>query len=337
MWQGKLIAVVIPAYKVEAHIAGVIRGIPGWVDQVIIVDDASPDGTSAVVASQDDPRVVLLRHAKNRGVGGAMVTGYTYALRGSADIVVKMDGDGQMDPAYLPRLLDPLVTGRADYVKGNRFFDFQALRTMPTLRRIGNTALTFLAKIASGYWNISDPTNGYTAIHRKALELLDIDALHLRYFFENSLLVRLNVIRAVVKDVPIPALYGGERSSMNLFRVVVTFPGNLFLGVFRRVYWRYFFYDLTVTSIFLVAGFTLVLFGGIFGGFRWYQSYMTGIPQTAGTVLLAALPFILGFQLILQAIVLDVQDRPSESVSARFQGTTSIAADAPTSETIPRV
>jgi glycosyltransferase involved in cell wall biosynthesis len=312
MLQGLRVGVAIPAYKVERHVAQVIVGLPDWVDQILVVDDASPDGSAARVQALGDPRVQLLRHEHNQGVGAALRTAYTFALQHGLDVIVKMDGDGQMDPAELPRLLHPLVQQRADYAKGNRFHDLEALKAMPRWRRYGNVALTLLAKAASGYWNLSDPTNGYTAIRAEVLRRLDLVALHPRYFFEQSLLIQLGIARAVVAEVHMPARYGDERSSMSLARVLLSFPFLLARGLARRVYWRYFFYEMTATSVFLLCGLLLTAFGLGFGGLRWYVGWETHTPQTAGTVLLAALPFILGFQLLLQALVLDVQDVPRE-------------------------
>ncbi|MBI3270095.1 MAG: glycosyltransferase family 2 protein [Planctomycetes bacterium] len=320
MHEGERVAVVIPAYKVEGTIVRVVAGVPPWVDHVVVVDDASPDRTSELVRGLSDPRVRLLRHEVNLGVGGAMTTGYRAALELGAALVVKMDGDGQMDPARLPQLLAPLVARRADYAKGNRFYDFHALRRMPAARRWGNMGLTFLAKVASGYWNISDPTNGYTAIRREALSALNLDAVHPRYFFEISMLINLNVVRAVVVDLHMPAIYGDEKSSMSLAEISLTFPFRLFAGLVRRVYWRYFFYDLTETSVFLASGLLLMGLGTAFGLWRWYVSITTDKLQSTGTIFLAALPFILGFQLFLQAVVLDIHNRPGEPISNQPPG-----------------
>jgi dolichol-phosphate mannosyltransferase len=306
------VAAVVPAYRVERHIEGVVRTVPPWVDDIIVVDDGSGDLTADTVIKIGEPRVRVLRHARNQGVGAAMRSGYGEALQRGADLVIKIDGDGQMDPAQLEKLVEPLASRRADYCKGNRFHDWTALRTMPLARRLGNIILSFLTKAASGYWNTSDPTNGYTAIRKEALQLINLNRLHSRYFFESGLLIQLGTLKAVIEEVPMPARYGDERSSMSLVRVALTFPGYLAMGLLRRIYWRYFFYEMTATSIFLAFGLIMLLFGLLFGSIRWYESWLTGTPQTAGTVLLAALPFMLGFQMILQAIVLDVQDQPSQ-------------------------
>ena len=304
---GLHVAVVVPAYRAERTIEKVIGGIPAWVDQVYVVDDASPDETGARVRAVTDPRVRLLVHEVNQGVGGAMVTGYREALRDGIDICVKMDADDQMDPENLLALIEPLMAGRADYAKGNRFHDTDALSRMPLVRKIGNAGLSFLIKASSGQWHIFDPTNGYTAVHRTALAALDLRRLHPRYFFETSMLAQLRGVGAAVEDVPIPARYGAEQSSLSITRTLIEFPSLLFRQGIRRIAWQYFVADFNAVSLFLVAGIPLIAFGLIFGLHHWIKSYRTNVVASTGTVMLAALPFILGFQLLLQAVVLDVQ------------------------------
>jgi len=304
------IAVVIPAYRAAGTIEKVVCGIPPWVDAIYVVDDASPDNTGAVVRALDEPRVVLLVHAANRGVGGAMVTGYRQAIRDGADIIVKMDSDGQMDPNHLPELIEPLAAGRADYAKGNRFHDSEALRRMPLVRKIGNGALSFLIKAASGQWHVFDPTNGYTAIHRAAVTSFDLGRLHPRYFFESSMLIMMRRIGAVVEDVPMPARYGEESSHLSIGRTLVEFPWLLVRHGIRRIGWQYFLADFNAVSLFLVTGVPLILYGAAFGLYHWIDSYYRNVLTPTGTVMLAVLPMILGFQLLLQALVLDVQSAP---------------------------
>ena len=309
------VAVVIPAYRVEPHIAAVIQGIPRLVRDVIVVDDASPDGTSTVVGAIGDPRVHLLRHATNRGVGGAMATGYRHALEFGADIVVKMDGDGQMDPEQLGNLLLPIIEGQADYTKGSRFFHARQLREMPVRRRIGNLGLSFLTKAASGYWDVFDPTNGYTAVHRRVLEALDWEKVAERWFFETSMLIELSLLRAVVRDVPIPAKYGNERSSLSEKRALFEFPPRLLSGWLRRVWLQYFVREFSLGSLFLVSGVLLTLFGAGWGAAHWIRSINTGIEATTGTVMIAVVPLILGVQFLLQALSFDIQSSPKLPIS----------------------
>lgn len=310
------IAVIIPCYRVRDLIVGVVRNALEVADYVLVVDDACPEHSGDQVEKHvSDPRVRVIRHEKNLGVGGAVTTGFAAALRTDAEIFVKMDGDGQMEHKWLPRLVEPLLLGHADFTKANRFYDLAALGTMPTVRRFGNFGLTFLAKAASGFWHISDPTNGYLAIRRGALEILHLARLHPRYFFEIGLLIQLNIIRAVARDVPIPARYDNEPSSLSPIKILFSFPPKLVLGLARRVWWRYFVYDINLVTLFLVAG-SLLFFGGAsFGAVKWAENFGTGGNQPVGTIALAMMPAVLGFQLLLQALVLDVIDKPDEPLS----------------------
>ncbi len=301
---------VIPCYRVGSTVASVVRGVPASVDFVVVVDDGCPEDSGAAAEAVGDPRVVVVRHGENRGVGAATVTGYRRAMALGADILVKMDGDGQMDPAHLDALVAPLVDGRADYAKGNRFRDFAALRAMPRARLFGNSLLSFLIKAASGYWNLMDPTNGYTAIRADVLSRIDLDRLDRGYFFESDLLIRLNVAGAVVADVPMAARYGDEPSSLSVSRAAVLFPGKILRGLLRRIFLRYYVYDFNMASIYLLLGLPLVTFGVVFGAIQWSLSAATGEPRTVGTVMLVVLPIILGFEMLLQAINIDIASVP---------------------------
>jgi len=310
------IAVIIPCYRARNFIVEVVRNALEVADYVLVVDDACPEHSGDHLEKcVNDPRLRVLRHERNLGVGGAVTTGFAAALQTDAGIFVKMDGDGQMEHKWLPRLVEPLLLGHADFTKGNRFYDLTALGAMPSLRRFGNFGLTFLAKAASGFWHISDPTNGYIAIRRGALEILNLGSLHPRYFFEIGLLVQLNIIRAVARDVPIPARYNNEPSSLNPLKILFSFPPKLVLGFARRVWWRYFVYDINLVSLFLVTGALLFLGGVGFGTVKWAENLATGGNQSVGTIALAMLPAVLGFQLLLQALVLDVIDKPDEPLS----------------------
>ena len=249
-----------------------------------------------------------------------MVTGYKAALETDAAVIVKMDGDGQMDSRHIRRLIAPLLANKADFTKGNRFFDLLALQSMPAVRRFGNIGLTLLTKASSGFWQISDPTNGYLAIHRSALRLINVHLLDARYFFEISLLIQLNVLRAIVVDVPMPAKYADERSSLNPWRVLCTFPAKLLLGLAHRVWWRYFIFDINIVTIFLITGSLFFFGGGAFGMHRWSHNWLRGKEQSAGTVAFAMLPMLLGFQMLLQAVVLDMIDKPSTPLSLNPMG-----------------
>lgn len=304
------VAVVIPCFRVRAHLADVIAGIPPEVSHIVAVDDRCPERSGEVAAACGDPRVTVVWHEVNQGVGGAVATGYRKAMELGCDVMVKVDGDGQMDPALIGRFIAPLMDGRADYAKGNRFSDFRALQAMPKVRLFGNSVLSFLVKAASGYWTMMDPTNGYTAIHRRVLEELDLDRVAKRYFFESDLLIRLNVVNAVVADVPMAARYGDEESSLSIPRVLLDFPPRLLRGLARRIFLKYFVYDFNMGSLYLALGMPLMLFGLVFGAWEWVLSLTTGVARPVGTVMLVVLPLILGFQLMLQAIAVDMASEP---------------------------
>jgi len=306
------IAVVIPAYNVADTIVKVIMGIPKTVDAIIVVNDASKDDTATKVKSVKDDRVTLISHTKNMGVGGALLSGYSYALGLGVDIVVKLDGDDQMDVKFMPGLIEPILNGQADYTKGNRFLHPVALKKMPIIRKISNLGLTFLSKIASGYWNVFDPANGYTAISASKLASLDPSRVARSYFFETSMLCELRKLNAVVMDISMPAIYQNERSSVKVPREIFVFSTNLVARIFDRIISRYFLYDFTAVSLFLITGILLCLFGGIWGIMKWVDSMQTNIPATTGTVLIAVLPIILGFQLLIQAISIDISDVPTK-------------------------
>jgi dolichol-phosphate mannosyltransferase len=318
--EGLKVAVIIPAYRAAETIRKVVSEIPDWVDGIYVIDDASPDDLVARLGAVNDARVRLTSHKVNQGVGAAMVTGYRRALNDGIDVCIKMDADDQMDPTQLPNLIEPIVAGRADFTKGNRFHDAQGLRRMPLNRRIGNAGLSFLMKAASGQWHVFDPTNGYTAIHRTALSALALSKVHPRYFFESSMLIRLREIDALVEDVPMPARYADETSHLSIARTLTEFPWLLLHYGSKRILWQYFVADFNAVSLFLVTGLPLVVFGLIFGIYHWIESYMSGNLASTGTVMLAVLPVILGFQLLLQALVLDVQSAPRRPLQGRLRG-----------------
>ncbi len=310
MYKNTVIHVVVPAYNEEPFVGQVLAGMPAFVDRIFVVDDASTDGTARAVESCRDPRVVLLRTPRNLGVGGATVLGYRQALETGAGIVVKMDGDGQMPPEALPVLLDAIVEGGADYAKGNRFLHREMVQRMPAERIVGNVVLTFLTKLASGYWNVFDPQNGYTAIRASVLRVLALDRLHEGFFFENDMLVRLNVHNFRVVDVPMPAVYEGELSHLSIPAIVRTFPLLLVRRFFRRVLEKYVIRDFSPVALFLFAGLASLAFGMTFGAYLWIRAFFSGLPTPTGSLMLCLLAQVVGFQLCLQAIVLDIQATP---------------------------
>ena len=308
--QSRKVGVVIPCYRVRDKLRSVVESLPDWIDVIIVVDDACPEKSFEVLNVDSGARIILLRHESNQGVGGAMITGFRRALQEECDIIAKMDGDGQMDPANLVAIVHPIASGLCDFTKGNRFVYLESLRVMPFARWMGNVGLTFLTKFASGHWHLSDPTNGYFAIHREALKLLNFKRLSRGYFFETSVLIQLNIIRAVAFDIPIPARYAGERSSLSVTRALFGFPPRLLWGLMNRLLWRYCFYDVNATTFCLLVGSIMTIFGVSFGVYRWVEGSLTGQFQSAGTVALSLLPTIIGLQLLLQGLVLDVVDLP---------------------------
>ncbi|GBF48850.1 glycosyl transferase family 2 [Leptospira ryugenii] len=309
------IAVVIPSFRVKKHILDVIRSIGKEVEFIFVVDDCCPESSGEYVVKHcKDKRVQVIFHKQNQGVGGAMVTGYKAALDKNAEIIVKIDGDGQMDPKLLPLFIKPIVDGEADYTKGNRFYNPDFLARMPKLRLIGNGGLSFINKLVSGYWDIMDPTNGYTAIHKFALQMLPLDKIDKRYFFESDMLFRLNIARAVVTDIPMFAVYGEEESNLRIKKVLFEFPVKYLNRLFKRIFYNYFLRDFNLGSLEILFGFSFFSFGVIFGIKQWFHGYYTNTEATSGTVMVAALPIILGFQLVLSALQYDVLSIPKKAL-----------------------
>jgi dolichol-phosphate mannosyltransferase len=302
--------IVIPAYNVADQILDVLKSIPAFVDAVTVVDDCSTDQTAGRLREWPDPRLTVIRHASNQGVGGATLSAFKDALAQPEGIVVKMDGDGQMDPAYLTKLLDPIIESRCDYAKGNRFLLHRELDAMPKHRLVGNFVMTFLTKTASGYWNVFDPQNGYFAVKTGTLSLLDFDRISKRYFFENDMLINLNIFNFRVLDIPIPARYGSEKSSINFAKIAFSFPIRLFSGYWYRFYRKHILRDFSPVVLFMITGLPLLIWGTGFGAYTWYTSYVHQLFASTGTVMLSVLPFLVGFELVLQAFVLEIKDTP---------------------------
>ena len=309
------VAAVIPCYRVGRHILDVVRLALTKVDVVYVIDDCCPDKSGNLVAEHFlTDRVRVIRHTVNQGVGGAVISGYLAARQDAVDIVVKLDGDGQMDPDNIPALIAPIIANTADYTKGNRFFNIEYLRHMPPVRVFGNSALSFVNKISSGYWNIMDPTNGFTAIHSTALREIDLDKIAKRYFFESDMLFRLNVIRAVVRDVPMASIYGDEESNLKIGKVLVDFPLRYLKNFFKRFFYNYILRDMNIGTIETLVGLFLVLAGGTWGIINWISHGMIEQETPAGTVMLATLPIIIGSQLLLAAIGTDIHNVPNEAL-----------------------
>lgn len=307
MLNGKKTVIVIPSYNVEKQIRKTIETLPDFVDYIIAVDDCSKDQTAKVISDIFDKRVILINNKINLGVGGATVAGLKKGLELGGDIFVKFDGDGQMDPDKMEDLISPLFAG-FDYAKGNRFLNSPELKKMPLTRLLGNFALTFLTKISSGYWKIFDPQNGYLAITKESLQSLPLERIYKRYFFENDMLINLNIIGAKVKDVEMAARYGDEKSSLKVSKILSSFPWLLISRFFIRVYKKYILRDFSVIGVFYVWGVLLMFFGALFGTYHWILSVNSGVAATTGTVMIAVLPIILGFQLFIEGIVLEVNE-----------------------------
>ena len=309
------VAVVIPCYRVTAHVLQVIAAVGPEVHRIFVVDDACPDGSGALVQAQcTDPRVKVYFHESNQGVGGAVMTGYKAAMADDMDIIVKVDGDGQMAPALIPYFIAPILKGQADYTKGNRFYDLTHIGQMPRIRLFGNMGLSFMAKLSSGYWNLFDTTNGYTAIHSKVVKRIPFDKVSQRYFFETDLLFRLNIIRAVVVDIPMDASYGSEKSNLLVRKILVEFLFKNLRNFSKRVFYNYFLRDMTVASLELVLGMVAMIFGLIFGGIHWFLGVRSDTSTPTGTIMLAALPIMLGLQMILAFVAFDVASVPRRPI-----------------------
>ncbi len=312
------IAVVIPSYKVKNHVIDVIAAIPLFVERIYVVDDCCPENSGQfVIDNIADSRVHVIFNSENKGVGGATMAGYLFALDEGIDIVVKIDGDGQMNPTLLPIFVAPILNGEADYTKGNRFFNLEDVKSMPVIRLFGNAVLSFVNKLSSGYWNLFDPTNGYTAIHTKLLTMLPMEKIDSRYFFESDMLFRLNTIGAVVLDIPMKAFYGDEKSSLVVNKIIGKFLAGHFRNFLKRITYNYFLRNFSIASIELLFGSVFFLGGIGFGINRWLLSVSSGAIASSGTVMLSALPIIIGFQLILSFLNFDIQSIPLKPLHRR--------------------
>lgn len=300
------IAVVIPCYKVEKHIENVVKQIPSLVSSLILVNDYSSDNTKEIIEklASKNSKITLINHEKNKGVGGAMLSGFKEAIRQDCNYVIKIDGDEQMDANYIPLLIEKVKSGY-DFVKGNRFFDRRAILKMPRIRRLGNLNLSFLVKMASGYWQVADPTNGFFCIKSDTLKKVNNEKIAHNFFFESSLIIELYYTGAKIKDLPIPAIYNDEKSNLSEIKTLFSFPPKLLYAFVRRIWLRYFVYDFNICSVYLMAGVPLFFFGLIFGITKWI--YYTRINEFAptGTIMIAMLTLVLGFQMLLAAIQYD--------------------------------
>ena len=288
-----------------------IRHIPTSVSKIYVVDDCCPESSGKYVQENvEDLRVEVLFNDVNLGVGGALKTGYKKGLAEGFDIFIKIDGDGQMNPKLTPFFIDPIISKKADYTKGSRFHSLNSLEGMPTIRKLGNSILSLVNKFSSGYWDVMDPTNGFTAIHKTALGQLPLDKISNRYFFESDMLFRLGTIRAVVKDIPMDAVYADESSNLKVGEVIFEFVPLYIKAFFKRTMYCYFLRDFNVGTLEFIIGSLLFLFGLVFGGLNWFLSAEKQEMASTGTVMIASIPIILGFQLLLSAFHFDIANVP---------------------------
>lgn len=315
VWTGPAetrIAVVIPSYKVTRHVLDVIARVGPEVERIYVVDDKCPDSSGDFVeANCADPRVVVLRNPTNQGVGGAVIAGYKAGIAEGMDILVKVDGDGQMDPALIPQLIAPILQGVADYTKGNRFYSPEALEGMPSLRVIGNAGLSFLTKLSSGYWDVLDPTNGYTALHARVADVIPFEKVAQRYFFESDLLFRLNTVRAVVVDIPMFSVYADEKSNLSAGKIFLPFLFKNLSNTWKRTIYSYFLRGFSFASFCFFFGWVLFIFGVSFGASAWIAGEASHSATPTGTIMIAVVPLILGFQLLMGFVAADIASVPT--------------------------
>jgi len=309
MYRNKTVAVIVPAYNEEKLIGKVLKAVPSFIDHIVVVDDASRDRTGEIVKSHQeaDSRIIYLNHSKNEGVGGAIITGYKWARDNEISISVVMAGDAQMDPEDLPKLLDPVAKGETDYCKGNRLFTGKAWKIIPKTRYLGNGILSFLTKIASGYWHVADSQSGYGAASLDVLKTIDLDSVYKRYGMPNDFLVKLNVYHFRVRDVPVNPIYGiGERSGMKIYKVVFTLSFLLAKLFLWRLKEKYVIRDFHPLVLFYLMGFILTPIGIFFGAYLMLYRIFVG-PVAATSALFAAFFVISGLQSLFFAMWFDME------------------------------
>lgn len=306
------VAVVIPCFRVKKHILHVLSKIGEEVSAIYVIDDFCPENSGDCVRmNSNDHRVTVIKHKKNEGVGGAVLTGYKSAIAAGADIIVKIDGDGQMDPSLIKQFISPIAEGAADYTKGNRFYDLKEINRMPKHRLFANSVLSLVNKFSSGYWNIFDPTNGYTAIHAEIVHLLPSEKISKRYFFESDMLFHLGLLNAVVFDIPMHSVYNEEKSNIKAMPTFVDFFYGHISNFTKRIFYKYFLRDMSAATFELLFGVILLLFGSFSGVIFWINSIRSQFAATPGKVMIAALPILIGINLIIAFISYDVGSVPN--------------------------
>jgi len=311
MYHNLKIGVVVPCYNEENLIRKTIDSMPTIVDTIIVINDGSTDGTLDVLhaITQVNPRVVVLDNGRNCGIGRTLVNGFQHALdHTDADLIGVMAGDAQCDPEFIQPMVQELIDEKLDYVKANRFFHRDALRAMPRHRQIGNVFITLLTKFSTGYYSISDTQNGYGFFTRRILEKMEFAYIGERYDYENSVLIALSIAGATIKDYPVPAIYGDEVSTINFLPTSLRALKAVWVGFWRRVYYKYVLYSFHPVALFLFSGLLLLAIGAVSGAIVVYNRVATGASPTTGTVMLVVLPLIVSFQLLITSILMDMNN-----------------------------
>jgi len=295
-----VISVVIPCFRVRNQILNVLESIGPEVSSIVVVDDACPEDTGKYVEEFcKDQRVKVLSNVVNKGVGGATIAGYKFLLETNTTIIIKIDGDGQMDAENIGKLVRPLIENLADYTKGNRFYEPEAIRRMPKVRILGNLILSFMTKLSSGQYQVFDPNNGFTAVKTSILASIPLDKIDNGYFFESDMLFRVGIINGRVRDIPMHSIYGDEKSNLRIRKVLFEFPVKHFKNFVKRVAYNYYLKDFNLASIELPAGISLSVFGIFLGLHSWIKNAITEQPTPPGTLILIAMSVLVGLQLML--------------------------------------
>ena len=313
-----IIAVVIPAYKVAKTVDSVIKRIGKDVQLIIVVDDGCPENSGIVAQKNRHRRIILVKHDKNQGVGAAMISGYKMAVSLNADVVVKVDGDGQIDPQLIPNLVAPLLAGQFDYAKGNRFQNPKTIIQMPKIRIFGNLVLSFFAKFSTGYWNIFDPNNGFTAITSKALKELDLSKISSDYFFESDMLFRLYLIGANIYQLPMNSVYEEEKSNLSITKTIPVFTFKHTKNFLKRIIYTYYIKDFNIGSIELPVSIALLSSGSVLAISNLIKSSSTGEFTNPSTLILIAMLTLSGLQIFLNFISIDMNATPTNNSKYRF-------------------
>lgn len=310
MYRDLRVAAILPCYNEEKLIAKTVNTLPDFVDFIIAVDDQSKDHTWKIIKdlAKKNKRVVPIQNEVNQGIGGAYIHGFNVAQEKNADLIFTMAGDAQCNQNYMPNMIDTLLDENLDYVKANRFVHLEELKQMPTFRRVGNTVITILTKFSSGYYSIFDSQNGYGVFKRKTIEKLPFEHIGRRYDYENTLLIALAIMGAKIKDEPVPAIYGDEQSTIPVFKTTMRALNVVWKGFWRRIYHKYVLINFHPIALFIFGGLLLGSLGFLFGLYLVIAKLAADVTPSSGTVMLAVLPIILGFQLLLSAVTMDMNN-----------------------------